>query len=271
MITQTVTVKEKDTQNIIIGRRGTWDTEQIVFDVSYLIESYGSGSAELLVKRPVDETAYPAVTTLEGNLLTWAVSDVDTVYKGHGECELYWYVGNALAKSVIYSIAILRDIGETTETPPDPYETWIDHLVDLASETQQNAQAAAESAQEAETAQGKAEDAQEKAEEAQEKAETAESNAKTSEENANRDALKAEGWAIGEQDGVPAQSGSPYYHNSSKFWAELSQQGAIESGFAFFDIEDETGIMYVYITDSLAEDVSFEIDEETGILEVIYA
>ena len=63
-----------------------------------------------MVKRPTDATAYPAVTTQTDGQLIWVVSDVDTSFKGHGECELYWYVGQALAKSVIFGVAILRDI-----------------------------------------------------------------------------------------------------------------------------------------------------------------
>lgn len=39
-------------------------------------------------------------------------------------------------------------------------------------------------------------------------------------DNAEANALKAEGWAIGEQNGVPVSSGSPYYENNAKYWAD---------------------------------------------------
>lgn len=150
MITQTVTVNEKNTQNIIIGRRGTYNTEEIVFDMTALVEAFGSGSAVLMIKRPMDSTAYPAVTEQDGSTLTWTVSETDTSYKGHGECELFWYVDGGLAKSVIWSLTILRDIGTTTEEPPEPYESWVESLTALGAETLQNAQDAAQSASEAE-------------------------------------------------------------------------------------------------------------------------
>lgn len=152
MITQTVTVAEKTKQNIVIGRRGTYETEQVVFDISYLIEKFGDGNATLMVKRSADVSAYPAVTTQEGNTLTWVIGNVDTSYKGHGECELFWYVNDGLAKSMIYDFTVLRDIGETTKTPPDPYQTWVDTLTELGAETLQNAQDAAQSAADAEEA-----------------------------------------------------------------------------------------------------------------------
>lgn len=173
MITQTVTVEEKNAQNIIIGRRGTYNTEEIVFDMTALVESFGSGSAVLMVKRPMDSTAYPAVTEQDGSTLTWTVSETDTSYKGHGECELFWYVDSGLAKSVIWSLTVLRDIGTTTEEPPDPYETWVESLTALGAETLQNAQNAAQSASEAEGYADDAGNAKDAAEAAQEAAEQA--------------------------------------------------------------------------------------------------
>ena len=153
MITQTVTVTEKDSKNIIIGRRGTYDTEQIVFDLSYLVESYGDGTAVLMAKRAQDSVAYPVSGIVQdGSTLTWTVSATDTSYKGHGECELFWYVGNALAKSMIYTVVVLRDIGDTAETAPEPYETWVDTLTALGAETlinAQNAESAKDQAEEA--------------------------------------------------------------------------------------------------------------------------
>lgn len=161
MVIQNVTVTNCNPDNITIGRRGTYNTEEVTFDLSYLIESYGEGTAVLMVKRSQDSTAYPAVTTQEDATLTWTISDVDAAYKGNGEGELFWYVDGGLAKSVIYPLTVLRDIGETTEEPPEAYQTWVDHLTELGAETLENAQNAVESAE-------KAEDAAEAAEEAAE-------------------------------------------------------------------------------------------------------
>lgn len=147
MITQTVTVTEKDTQNIIIGRRGTYNTEQIAFDVSYLIEKYGNGTAALLIRRPKDTDAYPKTVERDGNLVLWTVDDTDTSVKGHGECELFWYVGDGLTKTVNWDITILRDIGESSETPPDPYVGYVQTVVDAAQSAEASAQRAEQAAQ----------------------------------------------------------------------------------------------------------------------------
>ena len=238
MITQAVTVTEKTASNIIIGRRGTYETEEVVFDVSYLVNSYGAGTAALLVKRPQDSTAYPATISQSGNTVTWVISNVDTVYKGHGECELYWYVGNGLAKSIIWDITILRDVGETTDSPPDAYQTWIDELTELGSETTAAAIAAQAAQGAAETAQGKAEAAQTAAETAQDKAEDAQ-------EDAEAQALKAEGFAVGEQNGVPVQSGSQYFMNNAEFYADVAGQAASDAGWVYFYIDENDHLHYV--------------------------
>ena len=170
MIVQTIKVNDCTPQTIVIGRRGTYDTLQIAFDLSYLVESYGNGVAVLAVKRSQDESAYPAVVTQEDNTLTWTISDTDTYYVGSGECQLMWYVDGGLAKTIIYPMVVMRDILATAEEPPDGYENWIEHLTELGAETQQNAQNAAQSASEAEQAKDDAVDAKEASEEAARKA-----------------------------------------------------------------------------------------------------
>ena len=210
-------------QTIVIGRRGTYNTQQIDFDLSYLIESYGAGVAALMVMRSQDETAYPAVVSQDGTTLTWTISEIDTYYVGSGEVQLMWYVDGGLAKTIIYPMVVMRDILQTTEEPPDAYQTWVDDLTALGAETLQNAQDAAQSALEAEqsatdagaaktaaenaqtaaeTAQGLAEDAQTAAETAQGKAETAQGKAETAQEKAETAQTAAEAAADRAEDAL---------------------------------------------------------------------
>lgn len=217
-----VSVDELKALGITIGRRDTYGTEQVVFDLSELIETYGAGSAVLMVKRPSDETAYPAATTEQNETsLVWTVSEIDTAVKGRGECEVFWYVESNLAKSVIFPLSILRDIGETTEEPPDAYQTWVDTLTALGGETQENARQAAESA--------------ENAAQSAESAATSEHNAGQHETNSEVNALKAEGFAVGKQGGEAVGSGSPYYQNNAQYYAERAGTKATEAADAATD------------------------------------
>ena len=173
MIINTINTSGCQPQTIVIGRRGTYDTMQIAFDLSYLVESYGNGVAVLAVKRSQDSSAYPAVTSQADNILTWIVSDVDTYYVGAGECQLMWYVDGGLAKTIIYPMVVMRDILATSEEAPDAYQEWVDALIAEGAETLQNAQNAEQSASDAEGAKDDAVTAKEAAEAAQEAAETA--------------------------------------------------------------------------------------------------
>lgn len=131
---KTINVTDSWRNRISIGRRGETEATQVVFDISSLISTYGDGIAALMAKRPTDTTAYPVTVVQDGNTVTWTVTDTDTSYKGNGECELFWYVGDTLAKSVVFSTVIGRDIGDTTGEAPDPYETWLDTLVSAGAE-----------------------------------------------------------------------------------------------------------------------------------------
>lgn len=238
MLTELISTCDSSAQKITIGRRGTHGSEVVVFDLSYLIKVYGAGIAILMVKRPQDETAYPAVTTQSESSLTWVISDVDTTYKGSGECEIFWYVDDALAKSVIYPLIVMRDIGETVEEPPDAYQTWVDHLTELGEETLESAMKAAES-------EANAKESETNAKASEENAKESEDAAALSEANADDYALKSEGFAVGEQNGTIVTVGSPYFENNAKFYAQQAQQGASEGGWIHFYIDDNGDLHYV--------------------------
>ena len=88
-------------------------------------------------------------------------------------------------------------------------------------------------------------------------------------EDAETSADDAEAWAVGKRDGVPVDSDEPQYLNNSWYWAQLARQGAEHAGYAAFSVNQDDGEMYVNITNSLDEDVSFLVNENTGELEVM--
>jgi hypothetical protein len=54
--------------------------------------------------------------------------------------------------------------------------------------------------------------------------------------------LVSEGWAKGTQNGVPVTSGE-YFEDNAKYYAELAEQGASESGWIWFEIIDGELVM----------------------------
>ena len=120
-------------------------------------------------------------------------------------------------------------------------------------------------------------------------------------------ALDSEAWAVGERGGEPVEDTDETYQNNAKYYAgeadrisranatlaqswavggtgtrpgedndnakhysDLAAQGAEESGYAWFDVDDSDGHMYIYISDNLSEDVSFAVNESTGHLAITY-
>ncbi len=95
------------------------------------------------------------------------------------------------------------------------------------------------------------------------RAEAAAEAAEQHRDDAEDAATLAESWAVG---GTGTRTNED--QDNSRFWAQVAQQGAEESGYVWLDINEEDGEMYVTITPNLDRDLKLEINETTGELEV---
>lgn len=120
---------QNNTTSIPLGKRLENEARVIEFDLSEFIAEYGEGTAVLMAKRSQDSTAYPVGAEREGDKLLWTVLNSDTEYKGQGKCELFWYVGETLAKSVVYSTYVEDDIGEEGEVP-EPFAPYFEQILE---------------------------------------------------------------------------------------------------------------------------------------------
>ena len=121
------TIFAKDFSTVDLGRRGENFARQILFDLTAWQEAYGDGSASLLAQLPEQSTPYPCATTRDGNRLIWKISAADTSIAGKGKCELCYYVGDQLVKSVIFHTFIADSLAEPGPAPA-PYTTWVDEV-----------------------------------------------------------------------------------------------------------------------------------------------
>lgn len=254
---------------VMIGYVGEGGVTQVEVDFSAWAEAYGSGAITLGVQRNGDPTWYPVALTVDGTNAVWLVSKTDTNVEGMGAARFAYTVGGDEKRSAVWQFFVDRGLQSPEGDAPDPYESWVDTLTELGAETLQNAQDAQEAAEDAEAAKNAAETAQEAAEAANAAAQTAAATATGAADAADLSESNAEAWAVGERGGEPVPSTDPTYQNNSKFYAGVAQQGAVESGFAWFDVDDSTGEMIVTITPNLTESVAFAVNENIGILEVI--
>lgn len=262
---------------INIGHRGENGVTQIRFQIPSDLLTW---SYTVYVRRPGEVDSYPAanIARQDGSIV-WTVSDVDTGNAGKGEVQIRYTSGTNKEKTMVYPTFTDKSIDMSPGDIPDAYDTWLDALTELAEETHTNAENAAASEANAKTSEDNAKDSEEAAAESERKAKISEDNAKNSEDNAKASednaktleekadgyAKDAEAWAVGKRNNVDVGSEDPTYQNNSKWYAERS---ADAGGFAWFEVNNETGELMVTVTDKLAEDVTFAVNKELGTLEV---
>ena len=106
---------------IEVGKQGENGATQVVFDVSEMIETYGSGTAYVVVQRRGDAEPYLLDNTSQsGNKVTWTVSNVDTDVYGTGRVQLFWMINEQVAKTVTYQFYVEEALTNPTDAPVVP-------------------------------------------------------------------------------------------------------------------------------------------------------
>lgn len=136
---------------IKLGHTGENEAVRVAFTLLPFVEAFPGGRPALIAKRNGDSAAYPVDLEIDGNTAYWAVSSADTAKHGNGQCELQWYVGDTIAKSNIFTFVVVQALGPEAETPPDPYQDWLDKGVAAKTAAEAAAAEAAKSAKDAET------------------------------------------------------------------------------------------------------------------------
>ena len=118
-------IKVGSADPIPLGYRGERDVTQVMFDLTDLIKTFGEGVAQLTVRRSGDPKEYAAAIEQNGNSAVWTVGAEWTAVDGSGSCQLSWYVGDRLAKSVTYKTRVQASMGESNETAPEPQTGYL--------------------------------------------------------------------------------------------------------------------------------------------------
>lgn len=120
---------------IDIGLQGENEATQVVFDVSELIETYGAGTASIVVQRAGDISPYMHEDTVQGeDTVTWVVSSADTEKAGNGIVQLFWIIDDQIAKSVGYQFYVTPALTDPTDAPVVP-GGWISEQIESIRES----------------------------------------------------------------------------------------------------------------------------------------
>lgn len=134
-------IKANNLPAIPLGKQGENLARQIVFDITYWVNEFGTGTPVLIHKRYGDEQPYPVTVSIDETLIAWDVTNIDTQFASdQGQCELRYYVGDIIVKSRIWR-TIVDDAMETPseEAPEHPYQGWVDKVVEAGAEAKQAA------------------------------------------------------------------------------------------------------------------------------------
>jgi len=120
---------------ISIGHKAEKGVEAIEFDLTAWVETYGSGTLTVIMRRWGDAIPYPIALEIdENNKATWTLSDTDTAKAGMAYAQLSYIVGDEVVKkSDIYTFRVMDSLTGEGE-PPEAYESWLEHLQHLAAE-----------------------------------------------------------------------------------------------------------------------------------------
>jgi hypothetical protein len=111
-------------REIWIGRRSENNVRQVVFDVSGLLERYGTdGMFTVICRRPGDHELYPCVAELDGSSVLWTITSAETAFPGFGKMSLAYRNGNYSFNSHAIDIIVSEWLGYI---PPAPKKRGIE-------------------------------------------------------------------------------------------------------------------------------------------------
>lgn len=244
-INKTVTIYDSV---LFLGMQGSHDVLRFAFDLSPWTDEIGeSGDVVISAKRSGDEIPYiVAGVEYDAGIARWVVSADDTAFAGEGTLQVdYTTVNGGLIRSKIYRTVTAHSMGAADPEPVD-YETWYNTFASLVATATHAAREAEDFATTANAAAGASAQAA--------------SDAAESEANAAGSAESAAASAAAAGESATAAAGS----------AEEAAQSAARAGWVHFNVDQETGHGYATMTENVAEEVSFNLDESSGHMEVIY-
>ena len=131
---------------IALGKQGENEATQVQFEVEPWIAELGDGRFQLLHQRATDEDPHAVVVSYESGIVFWDVANTELAIPGYGRCELQFYQGDMVAKSQIWVTQTVESLSDVGDTPPDPWESWVEDVLTAASSAEESADAAENSA-----------------------------------------------------------------------------------------------------------------------------
>lgn len=129
-----IEVHAKNRNILFLGRCGEHGSRRVIFDIGDWVSAFGPGKAQLLAQRAGDPHPYPCAVHQNGNTVVWEIASSDVACPGQdGRCELIYLIGDNVAKSQIWTTVVYKSLGSGGETPPEPWQSWVDQVTQVAA------------------------------------------------------------------------------------------------------------------------------------------
>ena len=136
---------------IYLGRRGENLANTIEIDASPMRKEFPECTFLLMVQRPGESSAYSAAIAMDGDVVSWPLTNADTGIAGDGCAEMRAMVGDTIAKTALFRTHIDESMNlPQEETPPAPQKGWLDQALAAQVKAEEAAQSAKHSADTAE-------------------------------------------------------------------------------------------------------------------------
>lgn len=150
---------------IVLGKKGESGAEEVRFPVADWIREFGEGVFQIVHQRNGETVPYPVLAVLiDEEYVKWEISSADVFYPGYGKAELSYYVNGVIVKNHTWR-TFAADSLASDDTPPDPYQTWLDQALAAVGDAAEDVKTTAE--EQAAIAESHANDAAVSAEEAE--------------------------------------------------------------------------------------------------------
>ena len=123
MKTKSYRLEDLKSVKICIGYVGENKHTQVRIDCSSAFAEY-PGATPALSVRPPRGGIYPAVIETDGNIVVWTVTNSDLLFRGDGEIQLSFILGDVVKKTEVGKFEVHRSI-ITTANVPDPVAEWL--------------------------------------------------------------------------------------------------------------------------------------------------
>ena len=148
-------MKASTSPGVIVGFEGEQNARIIYFDIESELNMWPNSVPTLLYRRPGETKVYPAETSLSGSVLMWTPdAHAMEISGGRGAVQVIFTIPGektVIGKSEMLPLVVKRGLGNS-EDKPEPAESWIEELTDLAADTEAAAKRAEDAAIVAESA-----------------------------------------------------------------------------------------------------------------------